>query len=357
MKKIVLAINPGSTSTKIACATETDLITELTIEHPAQELRQYNLVTEQIDLREKAVQAALQNIDFKTMKLVAVVGRGGIMKPIQGGTYLINQKMLDDLRTCTYGNHPSNLGAILAHALAEQYHIPSYVVDPVTVDELIPEARISGVPGIERISLFHALNVRATARRAAQDLHRDFSTCNFVLAHLGGGISIAAFRQGKIIDVNKALLGQGPFSPNRAGSTPIGDIVNLCFSGTLSQAQILKLLASESGLYGYLKTADVKQVLQRIDDGDDHARLIYNAMIYQITKEIGAMAVALKAPQIDAIVLTGGMAHSTRVIDDITGPVRFLAPIMIYPGENELEALIQGAFRVLNGLEIPKNYH
>jgi butyrate kinase len=284
-----------------------------------------------------------------------VVGRGGPLRPLEEGTYKISPVMLEELRTCKHANHVSNLGAIIADRFSKQFSVPSFVVDPVTVDNLIPEARISGHPLIERTSLCHALNIRSTAATLAAQLGKPASELNFVVAHMGGGISVCAFKRGKLSDLNNALLAMGPFTPNRAGALPTGPLVKLCFSGKYTEKELLNIFSKESGLKAYLGTADVEEVLRRIEQGDEKAELVFGAMVYQIVKEIGAMAAAMKG-EIDGIILTGGMAHSGILIDRITEFVAFLAPVHVFPGEREAEALAAGAFRVLDGKEEAKEY-
>lgn len=353
---IVLVINPGSTTTKVALYGEEGVKAEQLIEHDVNLLDSFVRLSDQGALRTKAIHDFIAGSGLSTGDIIAVVGRGGPLRPLNGGTYHICEAMLRDLRDCRYSEHPSNLGAIIADEIARKLDVKAYIVDPVTVDEFIPEARLSGVPGIERKSRFHALNIRAVSRNVARELGRNLRETNFVVAHLGGGISIAALRGGKTIDVNNGLLGQGPFSPNRAGALPIGDVVDMCFSGDRSREQIRRLFSKDSGLKGYLGTADVREVLHRIDQGDSQALLVYQSMIYQIAKEIGAMAVALRTKHIDAIIITGGIAQSPRVIEDIIDWVGFLAPVKVIPGGYEMVALAMGVFRVIRGEERPLEY-
>jgi len=286
------------------------------------------------------------------------VGRGGLMKPVESGTYRITDDMLANLRDeSRWGReHASNLGCMIAHEIGNDFGIPAFTVDPVTVNEMVPEARISGFPGIERKSLFHALNIHAVLRRACNELGTTKEDANFVICHLGGGITVCAYRAGKVIDVNNALLGMGPFSPQRAGALPIGELVELCYAGTYTKEELLKKLAREAGLTGYLGTDKLPDVLDRIHKKNDaEAALILSAMLYQIAKEIGAMAAALEG-KVDAILLTGGMAASEPVTAALTKKVSFLAPVRVYPSQNEMEALASGALRVLRGEEQEKVY-
>lgn len=356
--EIVIVINPGSTSTKIALYdSEKAIITE-NLEHSQDELEQFKNVIDQLPMREKKIHQFIDSHLTKRMKVKAIVGRGGPLKPLKGGTYIVNKTMINDLISCKYADHPSNLGAILANKLSINYNVPAFVVDPVTVDEFIPEARISGISGIERKSRSHALNIRATVREAAKKLKKDYQNFNCVVAHLGGGISICAVRNGKLIDVNNGLLGQGPFSPNRAGALPIGDLVEMCFKTNTDKNEILKLLSKESGLFSYLGTSSVQEVLHHsFVIKEKKALLIYRAMIYQIAKEIGAMAVAVNYGILDAIILTGGMTNSEKIIEDVSSYISFLAKnVLTFPGEREMSSLAKGAFRVLKGKEKALKY-
>jgi len=354
-KDVVIVINPGSTSTKVAIYSREKPVFESTVKHDASKLAKFDLVTEQLDLRWELISKCIMENLPGSIRVIGVVGRGGPLRPLEEGAYKISPGMLDELRSCVHANHVSNLGAIIADRFAKQFGVPAFIVDPITVDNLIPEARISGHPLIERKSLLHALNVRSTTLAAAAKIGRPVSQVNFVVAHLGGGITVCAVRGGKIVDLNNALLGQGPFSPNRAGSLPIGPLVRLCFSGKYTEKELLGILSKESGLKAYLGTADVEEVLRRIASGDEKARLVFSAMIYQIAKEIGAMAAVLKG-KIDGIIITGGMSQAKEVTDGVQEYVKFLAPVFVFPGERELEALAQGAFRVLDGKEEAKEY-
>lgn len=353
---VVIAINPGSTSTKVAVLTRDRLIGEANLEHVSESLKRFATLNQQTEWRESLVREASDSFLAPGFAVAAIVGRGGPLRPLRSGTYRVTEAMLKDLRDCRYSEHPSNLGAIIADRLGNAMRVPAFVVDPITVDDLIPEARVSGVPGIERKSRYHALNIRAICRKAAALIGKPFERTNFVAAHLGGGFSIVALRHGKAIDVNNGLLGQGPFSPNRAGSLPIGDVIELCFSGTKTKSDIIRLFSKESGFQGYLGTADTREVLRRIDQGDAAAARILDAQIYQVAKEIGSMAVALASPVVDGIVLTGGIARSDRIVGEIRRYVEFLGPVLVFPGEAEMEALAMGAFRVLDGLEPALRY-
>ncbi len=354
MAPTVLVLNPGSTSTKIAVWSATGAILQKTIQHPAEELGKFPQITDQFDLRLKAITALIGEW-LRPEKLDAIVGRGGPLKPLAGGTYFINDRMLQDLRSGKWSNHASNLGAILAHYFAGQLQIPGFVVDPVTVDEFTPLARISGLPEIQRKCRSHALNLKATAREVANRIGKPLGQTNFVVAHLGGGLSICALQAGKIVDVNDGLLGMGPFSPERAGALPIGALTKLCYSGKYSEEELLQKLSTGAGLMGYVGTSDLVEIERRVESGDQEAQLYYEAMLYQIAKEIGAMAVVLKG-NFDGIILTGGMANSKRLTGTLRNYISFLGPVFIIPGEKEMGALAQGAIRVLEGKEEAKTY-
>jgi butyrate kinase len=346
----ILVINPGSTSTKVAVFRETSEIHKTTIEHPADQLARFDLVVEQFDLRRRAVESWLASLPEKDRRFDAIAGRGAPLKPLEGGTYAVSPRMLDDVRSSRYSNHASNLGPLLAAHFAAVYDVPAYITDPITVDNFTDLARISGLPGIERKCRSHALNIKAVGRAEASRMGRKLDEVNFVVAHMGGGISVAALEQGRIIDVNDGLLGMGPFSPDRAGALPIGSLVDLCFSGAYDKKELLTVLSKKSGLAGYLGEPDLRRVETIIDAGDRNAALIFAAMCYQIAKEIGAAAAALKG-RIDGIILTGGMAFSQRLTSTISEYVSFLAPVRLVPGEHEMSALAEGAIRALSGAE------
>lgn len=353
--QLVLAINPGSTSTKVAVfAGSEPLFTEV-ITHSASELAAYPRIADQQPLRRDAVMSCLatHNIDIKS--LTAVVGRGGLLQPMPSGTFHVSPKMLEELRTPGPREHASNLGAIVAHEIASQVGILAFVVDPVCVDEMEPLARISGLPEIERRSLSHALNLKATARHAANDLGRPYETLDLIVVHMGGGISVSPHHHGRMIDVNQALDGTGPFSPERAGGLPVGDVIRLCFSGQYTYPELFRRVVGRGGLVAHLGTNDAIEIERRIAAGDEHARLIYEAMAYQIAKEIGGMATVL-CGHVDAIVLTGGLAYSQMLCDWLRERVGWIAPIMIYSGQDEMQAMVQGVLRVLEGREAALDY-
>jgi len=351
----ILVINPGSVSTKVALFSNEQLLFEKKIEHNNKELSNFKKIIDQYQFRHEIILNFLKEKRINLSTLAAVVGRGGLLKPIASGTYRVNEKMLEDLRNGVSGQHASNLGGILANGIAEKLSIPAYIVDPVVIDEMKPIARISGMPEIPRISILHALNQKAVARKAALDLRKKYEKVNFIVAHLGGGISVGIHCKGKIIDVNNALNGEGPFTPERSGGVPVGGLVNLCFSGKFTKDEIMKKIEGKGGLVAYLNTNDVRETIKRIKQGDKKTKLILEAMAYQIAKEIGAAATVLKG-QIDAIILTGGIAYANEFINMIRDRVSFLSLVMVYPGEEEMLALCEGALRVLKGEEVEKIY-
>jgi butyrate kinase len=351
----ILVVNPGSTSTKVALFSNEQLLFEKKIEHSNEELSIFHKIIDQYEFRLEIILNFLKEkgIDYSTID--AVVGRGGLLKPIASGTYRVNEKMLEDLHKGVSGEHASNLGGILASGIAKKLSIPAYLVDPVVINEMKPIARISGMPEIPRVSILHALNQKAVARKAALDLGKKYEKANFVIAHLGGGISVGVHCKGKVIDVNNALNGEGPFTPERSGGVPVGALVELCFSGKFTKDEIMKKIKGKGGLVAYLNTNDVREVLNRIKQGDKKAKLILEAMAYQVAKEIGAGATVLKG-QIDAIILTGGIAYANEFINMVKDRISFLSLVMIYPGEEEMLALCNGALRVLKGEEVEKIY-
>ncbi len=353
-RKYILAINPGSTSTKVALYKNKEKVTTKKIEHNTEELEKFEKITEQYQYRLDMILNWLEKENIKTKELRAVVGRGGLLRSMPGGTYLVTDKMIDDLKIGIQGEHASNLGGIIAKGIGDKEGIKSFIVDPVAVDEFEEVARVSGMPDIKRKSLVHALNIKAVSHRAAKELKKDLSEINLVVAHLGGGISIAPVRKGRIIDVNNANE-MGPFSPERAGGLPVGDLVKMCYSGEYTYKEIKKKLKGKGGLVAYLGTNDAKEVVDKIENGDNKAKLVFEAMGYQIGKEIGQMSVALNG-DVDKIVITGGLAHAKMLTDYIEDMVKFIAPVTVYRGEDELEALNEGALRVLEGEEKEKIY-
>ncbi|MBN1780663.1 butyrate kinase [bacterium] len=351
----IFVINPGSTSTKLAYFKNQNMISEETIRHTDRELKACPSVMSQKEFRYKKITKFIHDHDIPVTELNAVVGRGGLIRPVESGTYLVDKQMIDELNDARFGEHASNLGAVMADMLAGNVPCPAYVVDPVVVDEMMPEARLSGHPLIQRKSIFHALNHKAAARQAARRLKKKDQDCRFVVAHLGGGISVAAHVHGRVIDVNNALDGDGPFSPERSGGLPCGDLARLCFSGKYPAADIRRMIVGQGGLKAYLGTHDLEMIENNIRNKDAVSIRTYNAMIYQISKEIGAMSASLRG-HMDAIVLTGGMTHSSRLIRSLKKQIAWIAPVIVIPGECEMEALAMGAYRVLCGEEKVKGY-
>lgn len=351
----ILAINPGSTSTKIAVfEDDTPLFTEV-IRHSNQELAKFSSITDQYEFRNEIILKTLQNHEINIEELDAVVGRGGLLKPIQSGVYEVNEAMLEDLRIGVQGEHASNLGGILANEIVKNIStkkVPAFIVDPVVVDEMDDIARFSGIPEIPRTSIFHALNQKAVARRYAREVGRKYEDLNLVVAHLGGGVTIGAHHQGWVIDVNNGLDGEGPFSPERSGTLPAGPLAKLCFSGRYQLAHIRKKITGQGGIVAYVGTSDVRVVEKRAyEENDLYYREIFEAMTYQIAKEIGAYSVVLKG-KIDAILITGGLAYSEILIKQIRDRIDWIAPIKIYPGEDEMQALAENVLLALSG-ELP----
>ncbi|ERJ11622.1 butyrate kinase [Haloplasma contractile] len=355
MAKYILVINPGSTSTKIALFEEESVVFENKISHSTEEIHVFRDVASQFEFRKNLIIEAVKENGFDLNRLDAVCGRGGLLKPIEGGTYIVNDEMIKDLTLAERGEHASNLGGIIARDLADDLNIPAYIVDPVAVDEMHDIARISGMPLIERPSLFHALNQKAIAREVAKDKNVKYENLNMVMAHLGGGISVAAHHFGRVVDVNNALDGEGPMSPERSGTVPMGPLYKMAFSGDYTLDEIKKMNYGKGGLVAYLGTNDAREIVERIENGDEKAKLYYDAMAYQIAKEIGAYATVLKG-KLDCIVLTGGLAHEKYLVSRIKERIEFISEVLVYPGENELLSLAQGALRVLKGEEEPKTY-
>jgi len=350
----VLVINPGSTSTKVALYEDEKEIVRSDITHDVETLKNYKSVIEQLDLRLEAINKWLSENGIKVLELSAIVVRGGLIKPVQSGTYVVNDIMLEDLRKGVGGEHPSNLGGIIGRALADPYGIPVYTLDPVAVDEMEDVARISGLPELPRKSQSHALNIKACIHRYARENNLKEEELNMIVAHMGGGISVAAIKGGRIVDVNNANQ-MGPFSPERTGSLPSMKVVEMCYSGKYTLEEMKKKIVGMGGLVAHLGTNDAREVVKRIEAGDKKAKLVFEAMAYQIAKEIGRMAAVLKG-DVKTIILTGGLAYSKPLIEIIIDMVGFIAPITLYPGGDEMEALRDGALRVLRGQETPKIY-
>jgi butyrate kinase len=352
----ILAINPGSTSTKIGVFVDLNPIFLKNIQHDPAELSRFEKITDQFQYRKDIIAHELNEGAVPESVVKAIVGRGGLLKPIESGVFEVNERMKQDLRNSPMGEHASNLGGLIADAFAQQLDgVKAYIANPVVVDELDDIARISGNPHFTRVSIFHALNQKAVARSHAKFVMRNYEDMNIIVAHLGGGITVGAHRKGRVVDVNNGLDGEGPFSPERSGTLPMGDLVRMCFSGKYSQKEIMKMIKGEGGLVGYLGTNSAYDVEQLVVKGDAHARLIYEAMAYQVAKEIGAMSTVLKG-DVDVILITGGVAHSKWFVNQIIERVHKIAPVHVYPGEDEMKALAMNGMRVLRGETVAKIY-
>lgn len=348
-KRLILAINPGSTSTKFALFEEDEILFEKTLRHLPEDLAGFPRIADQFHYRKDLIMEELTTRNISLNSISAVVGRGGVVKPIESGIYEVNQKLRDDLVEAARGEHASNLGGLIASDIASQ--LPgtrAFIVDPVVVDELLPVARISGHPTIERVSIFHALNQKAVSRLYASAAGRNYEELNLVVAHMGGGISVGAHRKGKVVDVNNALHGDGPFSPERSGGLPARQLIDLCFSGKYSYDELKQMITGKGGMLAYLGTNNFKQVCELADAGDKKAALIAEALAYQIVKEIGAMAAVLDG-KVDAIILTGGLAYQDSHVERIRSKVEFIAKVVVYPGEDEIRALAFNGLLALDG--------
>ena len=351
----LLTINPGSTSTKIAVYDDTNPVFVEVLRHRKDELAPFETIYDQYEFRKQLILGILRQKGIELKTLDAVVGRGGLVKPVEGGTYTVNERILEDARIGIQGQHPCNLGGIIAYDIAKMINKPAFVVDPGVVDELDDIARYTGIPNIKRTSLFHALNQKAVARRYAAEKGTKYENLNLIIVHLGGGISVGCHKKGRVVDVNNALEGEGPFSPERAGSLPVGEVIKICYSGKYTFEEMKKYISSKCGFNAYFNTQDVREVEKMIDEGNEKAKIVYEAMAYQVAKWIGMLSVVLKG-EVDAIILTGGIAYSERFVGLIKERVEFIAPIVIYPGEDEMLALAEGGLRVLNGEEKAKEY-
>lgn len=351
----LLVINPGSTSTKIGVYEDKKQILGENLIHSSEEIGKYNKIYEQFSFRKEIILNILKEKNFDINSLDAVVGRGGLLKPIESGTYFINNIMIDDLKIGFQGEHASNLGGIIADEIAKGARVPSFIVDPVVVDELQEVARVSGIPEIKRVSIFHALNQKAIGRRYAKERGKEYSNLNLIIAHMGGGVTVGAHKNGRVIDVNNALDGEGPLSPERSGAVPALSLVKLCFSGEYTLSEINKKIIGNGGAVAYLNTNDFREVRKMAQDGSEKAKIIIDAFVYQVSKEIGACSAVLNG-NVDAILLTGGIAYSKDITKAIEDKVRFISEVLVYPGEDELLALAEGALRVLKGEEEAKEY-
>ncbi len=356
MEHKILAINPGSTTTKIAVYHNTKPIFLKNIHHQTDDLKKFNRISDQFRFRKEIILKELKDSHIDINVIEAVVGRGGLLQPIESGVYKINERMKHDLLEGMLGEHASNLGGLIAEDIASDIsRCQAFIADPVVVDELEPVARLAGHPKFKRISVFHALNQKATARSYARLLNKKYEDLNLVIAHMGGGISIGAHRKGKVVDVNQALDGEGPFSPERSGTLPAGALAKYCYTNKTNLEDVLKMICGEGGLVAYLGTNSAYEVELMAEEGDEKARLIQDAMAYQIGKEIGAMSSVLEG-EVDAIILTGGISHNPMVVEYIKKMVSFIAPVIIYPGEDEMHALAMNGLMVLKGQIKPKEY-
>ena len=347
----VLAINPGSTSTKIAVYANDRAELKRNLDHAESEMEQFRgrPILDQLEFRQSCIERELSDAGYGLEQFQAVVGRGGLMRPVASGTYKVNEEMLEDLRSTRYGEHASNLGAFLAQAIGREAGAEAFIADPVSVDEFSERAQISGSALVGRQCLSHALNTKAVAKRFAREQGRTYAELRLVVAHLGSGISVSAHEGGKMVDVNVAGQ-EGTFAMDRSGGLQIQKVIQLCFSGKYTEKQLWNLLNREGGVYSYLGTRDLREVERRIEAGDGHAALIFDAMVYQTAKDIGAMATVLNG-RVDAVLLTGGMAYSQKLVRQLCEVIEWIAPVTVYPGEDELQALAEGAIRVLCGEE------
>lgn len=351
---LILVINPGSTSTRVGLFDGEQPRQDKTVRHPPEELSRFATLWDQLEFRLAFVWDALAEWTRSVADLDAVVGRGGLLKPVDGGVYRVTERMLEDARRGIQGEHAANLGCALAWEVARRADVPAFVVDPVSVDEFEPLARLSGHPQIPRRSLTHALSVHALARDAAHRIGRPLEQTRFIVGHLGGGISVCAVRSGRIIDANDASS-EGPFSPERTGGLPLQPVITLCFSGRVTESEMRRMVMGRGGLVAYLGTTDAAAIEGRIARGDTYAAQVYEAMAYQIAKEISAMAAVLNG-RVDAILLTGGLSRSDLLVGWIRQRVEFIAPVIVLGGEIEMRALAAGARRVLMGEETAKEY-
>lgn len=345
-----LIINPGSTSTKIGVFEDETLLFEETLRHSTEEISKYATIVDQKDFRKEIITNLLAEKHFDMKSLNMVVGRGGMLKPIPGGTYEVTDALLADLKVGVQGQHASNLGGILAREIGDAIGVPSYIVDPVVVDELAPVARLSGVPELPRISVFHALNQKAVAKRYAKEIGKPYDELRLIVVHMGGGVSVGAHLNGKIVDVFNALDGDGAFSPERAGGVPSGALIKMCFSGQYTEKEVYSKIVGKGGFNAYLGTNDMREVKKMAAEGNEEAQLVKEAFLYQVVKDIGSMACVLQG-KVDQIIVTGGIAYAEDVVDALKEGAEWIAPFTVYPGEDELLALVQGGLRVLNGEE------
>ncbi len=352
----ILAINPGSTSTKIAVFQGDRSIFLKNIKHTNEELSQFEKISDQFEFRKDIIMREMLDAEIQIDLIEAVVGRGGLVKPIESGIYIVNERLKEDLKIGILGEHASNLGGLIADNIAQGLpNAKAYIADPVVVDEMIDVARVSGHPEFERVSIFHALNQKAIGRAFAQSIDKKYEDINVIVAHLGGGISVGGHLKGRVVDVNNALDGEGPFSPERSGTLPAGALAKLCFSGNYTHDEVKKMIKGDGGLVAHMGTNDAYSIELKAKDGDAKAQLIQDAMSYQVGKSIGAMASVLQG-EVDGILLTGGIAHNPDLVNYIKKMVSFIAPVIVYPGEDEMKALAMNAYMVLRNEIEPREY-
>lgn len=352
----ILVINPGSTSTKIAVFQNNRPVFQKSIQHSQEDLAPFKRVTDQYEYRKEIILNELIDAGIDIGKISIIVGRGGLVKPIESGVYEVNQAMIDDLKSNKTVEHASNLGGLIAHDLASRITgARAFIADPIVVDELADLARFAGHPKFRRDSIFHALNQKAVARTYANSIGKKYTDLNLIVAHLGGGISVGVHEKGRVVDVNQGLDGEGPFSPERSGTLPVGQLITMCFSNEFTEEEIRKMVVGQGGLVAYLGTSAANQIEERIHDGDQYAKLVYEAMAYQVAKEIGACSVVLKG-QVDAILVTGGIAFNELFIQLLTYRIAWISQIRVFPGEDEMRALALNVLMVINGELEPKIY-
>ena len=354
MSNYILVINPGSTSTKIGVFENDTLLFDKTLRHPAEEIAKFATIPDQKSWRKELVEQALAENNFDMKKLTAICARGGLVKPIRGGTYATSDALLADCVAGVQGQHACNLGGLIAREIGDELGIPSFIADPPVVDEMQAIARYSGHPLIQRVSKFHALNQKAVAKRYAKEVGKKYEELNLIVCHMGGGVSVGAHVKGSVVDTQNALDGEGPFSPERSGSLPTGQLVKQCYSGKYTEAEMHRMLSGRGGLVAYTGSNDMRYLLAQAEHDKKIAGVV-DAFHYQIGKEIGAMAAVMHG-KVDQIILTGGIAYGKETVDAISEMVSWIAPITVYPGEDELLALAQGALRVLKGEEPALEY-
>ncbi|MBR3302909.1 MAG: butyrate kinase [Bacteroidales bacterium] len=354
---LILVLNPGSTSTKIAVFKDRESIFGYNIRHSAEEIAKYPNVYSQFQFRKEAIISTLQKNEINLSKVEVVIGRGGLCKPIPSGVYRVNEQMMEDLKNCYSGEHASNLGALLAYQIAKEIgpNVPSFIADPVVVDEYEPIARFSGAAAIQRTSIFHALNQKAIAKKHAHNLGTSYDKLNVIVVHLGGGVSVGIHKQGRVVDVNNALLGEGPFSPDRAGGVPAKNLIDICFDGNHTKEEVIGMIIGGGGVISYVGTNSFQDVSKAAEEGDTKAKEVVEAFVYQVAKEIGSMATVV-CGKVDAILLTGGIAYNDKLTNMIKERVSFIAPVNVYPGEDEMGALASNAYSVMTGKEAAKEY-